>query len=714
LASRVILKKPDFQTELLKCPNWQQLLVRTLYAKQRKVREQMKKRKNSPEKSLNCVWRRTLPAQSLCWLSSFSFLSSGMALAQTESAIDNIVPTNVETPSKAPAAKEPTVKPKPTATVPESDSGSPDFSNRRHRLSQRLRKNKPVETERVSRRRNSVKETGSHNRVGTRHRRNQQTDNVATRVRKSRGVEVARREATTPVVTPRWLKPSQQESVIANHRTTRKLQAKLERTTSLRQPRPRVIEFERPRVALPTEKPKQEISAPALRRTSQAKLPVIREQANRVVKKVNNISERPNVGETPKDYNNAYPTNYNAVARVQNNTRTPVVIAEKGEIIPPQQRRIISTNQAISNQPKTTTIPPSWVRKSQAMQLAAVTPAWTQRQNRSKVVDVVPGLRSNPVEVKKSGLISVPQARLPIGTRDQQRITNLVPPLRVPVVEATQKAIDNVLPPARFSTPKENPKQNVKANAKTGQLTPLNKGGVNIPQNNLIRGLNRVVIPQNNLPVIPSVNSDLPPEEGLENLPPPSTAENANPRPSSVPYNIPLATTLPQINFTGINGYETAGLVFPLATPAPITSLYGWRSHPLTGDTRFHSGTDIGAPMGTPILASYTGQVELADQVGGYGLTVVLNHNTNQQTLYGHMSEIYVQPGQWVEAGTVIGRVGSTGLATGPHLHFEVRQLTTEGWVAVDAGLQLQTALSVFMQKTQTARLLSQQKIDFN
>jgi murein DD-endopeptidase MepM/ murein hydrolase activator NlpD len=698
----------------------------------------MKKRKNSPEKSLNRVWRRTLPAQSLCWLSSFSFLSSGMALAQSEAAVDNIVPTNVETPSKAPSAKEPTVRPKRTVTVPESDNGTPDFSNRRHRLSQRLRKSKPVQSEKVSSgKRDSVEQAGSNNRVAKKSRRHQQTENTARVIRKSRRVEVARKQATTSHPTPRWLKRSQEIEVIANART-RKLGAKLERTTSQRQARPRVVEFSSPRVAFETEKPKQEISASALGRGSQAKLPIIREQANRVVKKVNNINnninigQRPNLGkilpptsipvvkfpEKPKDSNNLYidPTDYNVVARGQKNTSTPVVIADRQESDRSSQRIITP-----SNQPKLKTIPPSWVRKSQAMQLAAVTPGWTQRQNRSKVRDVVPGLRSNPLEVKKGNLLSVPQARLPIGISDQQRITNLVPPLQVPVVEATQRAIDNVLPPARFSTPKENPIRKGGQNNVTGRRSPLNIQGnlqpnnqLNNQPNNLIRGLNRLAVPKNNLPSVPSANNNFPLNSDSENLSAPLTAENTNPRPTTVPYNIPLATTLPQINFTGINGYETAGLVFPVAVPAPITSLYGWRSHPLSGDTRFHSGTDIGAPMGTPILASYTGQVELADLVGGYGLTVVLNHNTNQQTLYGHMSEIYVQPGQWVEAGTVIGRVGSTGTSTGPHLHFEVRQLTTEGWVAVDAGIQLQTALSLFMQKTQTARLLTQQKIEFN
>lgn len=136
-------------------------------------------------------------------------------------------------------------------------------------------------------------------------------------------------------------------------------------------------------------------------------------------------------------------------------------------------------------------------------------------------------------------------------------------------------------------------------------------------------------------------------------------------------------------------------LIFPLSIPAPISSLFGWRMHPITGDPRFHSGTDLAAPIGTPVLAAYAGQVALADFLGGYGLTVAIDHTQGtQQTLYAHLSEIFVKSGDAVQQGDVIGRVGSTGNSTGPHLHFEFRQLTPEGWVALDAGAQLEYALA--------------------
>lgn len=147
-------------------------------------------------------------------------------------------------------------------------------------------------------------------------------------------------------------------------------------------------------------------------------------------------------------------------------------------------------------------------------------------------------------------------------------------------------------------------------------------------------------------------------------------------------------------------------LMFPLSIPAPITSIFGWRIHPISGDQRFHSGTDLGAPLGTPVLAAYAGQVAIADFLGGYGLTVTLNHNKGaQQTLYGHLSEIFVKPGEQVKQGEVIGRVGSTGNSTGPHLHFEFRQLTADGWVALDAGAQLEYALAQLVKSMEGGQL---------
>jgi hypothetical protein len=125
--------------------------------------------------------------------------------------------------------------------------------------------------------------------------------------------------------------------------------------------------------------------------------------------------------------------------------------------------------------------------------------------------------------------------------------------------------------------------------------------------------------------------------------------------------------------------------VFPLSVPASISSLFGWRMHPIHNSWRFHAGSDIAAPTGTPVLATRAGRVTVSDVLGGYGLTVILRHGENDlESRYAHLSQVAVRPGEWVEQGEVIGLVGSTGNSTGPHLHFELRQLTAEGWVAVD------------------------------
>lgn len=149
---------------------------------------------------------------------------------------------------------------------------------------------------------------------------------------------------------------------------------------------------------------------------------------------------------------------------------------------------------------------------------------------------------------------------------------------------------------------------------------------------------------------------------------------------------------------------QRTDLLFPLAIPARITSVFGWRQHPVTGREAMHAGTDLGAPSGTPVLAAYPGEVVTADWVGGYGLMVVLRHlDGTQESRYAHLSEINVTPGEQVEQGAMIGRVGSTGMSTGPHLHFEWRHLTEEGWTAVDAGLHLEFALENLIQQMRIA-----------
>ena len=143
---------------------------------------------------------------------------------------------------------------------------------------------------------------------------------------------------------------------------------------------------------------------------------------------------------------------------------------------------------------------------------------------------------------------------------------------------------------------------------------------------------------------------------------------------------------------SGINE-SSSQLIYPLSSPAPTTSSFGWRTHPITGSRRFHSGIDIGAPMGAPVVAAGPGMIVSSGWLGGYGKAIVIQHNGIQQTLYGHLSEVFVQPGQRIEQGMVIGRVGSTGNSTGPHLHFETRVSTADGWVAVDPSEDIKYAL---------------------
>jgi murein DD-endopeptidase MepM/ murein hydrolase activator NlpD len=130
-------------------------------------------------------------------------------------------------------------------------------------------------------------------------------------------------------------------------------------------------------------------------------------------------------------------------------------------------------------------------------------------------------------------------------------------------------------------------------------------------------------------------------------------------------------------------GNGNRGLLFPLIGSAVTTSGFGWRLHPVLSSWLMHTGRDLAAPEGTPVVAALTGRVVSSGLAGGYGLAVELEHQGPQRrTLYGHLSELYVKEGEWVKQGTVIGRVGSTGLSTGPHLHFELR-LPESGALAI-------------------------------
>ena len=117
----------------------------------------------------------------------------------------------------------------------------------------------------------------------------------------------------------------------------------------------------------------------------------------------------------------------------------------------------------------------------------------------------------------------------------------------------------------------------------------------------------------------------------------------------------------------------TGKFVWPVAG-GRISSPFGWRIHPIFRDRRFHSGIDIAIGTGTPVKAVADGYVLMAGWINGYGNTVILDHGGGLSTLYAHNNSVSTGAGKAVLQGDIICKVGSTGFATGPHLHFEVRQ----------------------------------------
>jgi murein DD-endopeptidase MepM/ murein hydrolase activator NlpD len=116
----------------------------------------------------------------------------------------------------------------------------------------------------------------------------------------------------------------------------------------------------------------------------------------------------------------------------------------------------------------------------------------------------------------------------------------------------------------------------------------------------------------------------------------------------------------------------TGRMIWPAA--GRVVSGFGYRRHPLWGGMHLHAGVDIGAAFGDPVRAADGGNVIFSGWWDGYGKAVVIDHGRLISTVYGHMSRIYVEAGQYIDKSQIIGLVGTTGLSTGPHLHFEVRR----------------------------------------
>lgn len=213
---------------------------------------------------------------------------------------------------------------------------------------------------------------------------------------------------------------------------------------------------------------------------------------------------------------------------------------------------------------------------------------------------------------------------------------------------------------------------------------------------------------------VSAIPAEIPSDASVVILVPPPLTQiiKGQPAPQPLPAVkiIPTSTatpTQPANPIPAANGGSPSPVasIYPLTNPAPITSRFGWRTHPLTGSRRFHSGLDIGAPSGSPVVATGAGTVISAGWNGGYGKAVIIQHSDTQQTLYGHLSEVSVQAGQTIAQGTVIGLVGSTGNSTGPHLHFESRMPNVAGvWSAVDPSQEIKYAVDTLRRSMPYAR----------
>ena len=136
-----------------------------------------------------------------------------------------------------------------------------------------------------------------------------------------------------------------------------------------------------------------------------------------------------------------------------------------------------------------------------------------------------------------------------------------------------------------------------------------------------------------------------------------------------------IETEMRRLSTSASFGEDYVGeeMIWPVPGYTRITSQYGMRTHPITGVYSLHTGTDVGAPLGTDFIAMATGVVTKAGYNKYYGNMVIIDHGGGVQTLYAHGSEIIVQLGDLVAQGTPVLKVGSTGYSTGPHAHFEIR-----------------------------------------
>lgn len=173
----------------------------------------------------------------------------------------------------------------------------------------------------------------------------------------------------------------------------------------------------------------------------------------------------------------------------------------------------------------------------------------------------------------------------------------------------------------------------------------------------------------------------------------PLQAQSAEPQAllPSMPQELPRQVLVPDVRLPGMAGSVAQGarrapgtdpaappLAYPLSQPAESLDPWGWRYSERRSAWRLHTGVDLSARQGTPVLASQAGRVLLVESIPGYGTTVLLDHGDGWQTLYAHLHDAIVLSGAWLEQGQPLGTVGMTGSATGPHLHFELRRQGVE------------------------------------
>ena len=192
--------------------------------------------------------------------------------------------------------------------------------------------------------------------------------------------------------------------------------------------------------------------------------------------------------------------------------------------------------------------------------------------------------------------------------------------------------------------------------------------------------------PPDSLPVL----APLPASDPRESTPAPSRPA----RPEAVPAQVAVGDLSPGAVALagGLSSLERDWL-HPLPVLALEQSSWGWRWSDTRRAWRMHTGVDLIVDEGTPVMAARSGQVLLAEPVGGYGLTVLLDHGDGWQTLYAHLSGLEVGAGQWLAQGALLGRVGASGSATTPHLHLELRRRGALGMEALDPAPLLRAPL---------------------